>query len=160
MLKKRTYHLTQKERFVPPNCYQIPSVGLLKGWKFDKTTLRFPPILKIGEVLLDFKRLGTSDPYSFDVSDIRRYLQDTLPDDTMAENEYMKLVGLNSFIFGKQIEAIQWYQDVDNDLFFQTIFTREFPLYFLLSPVETKDVSIPVEEEYVERVPPKTDDRK
>ena len=152
-MKKQTYTLTQTKHFIPPNLYEIPSTGLLRSWTFTPESLRAPPIIKIGEVLLDAKRLGSDQPYVLDCAQIRSYLQSVLPDGSLSDSEYNKLVALNSFLFGKQIEAISFYPSVDNDTFFQTIFNRDVPIYFLLFPSSSQDVSIPVIEERVERMP-------
>lgn len=154
MIKKRSYTLSSKDG-MGLSMYKIPSVGLIRGWTFKPSELKCPPILKLGHVLLDGKRIHSSDSYHFDVKEIRSYLESVLPDETMSDTEYNHLVTLHSYLFGKQIEAISFFPHVPNDLFFETVFTNEFPIYVLLLPsTDNQQGSFSVEEEYVERVSP------
>ena len=132
-LKTRSYKIYKDQG------YKIPSIGLLKSWKWN---IDIKPTLVFGSFTTDKFQDFTN---KFDMKVFREYLREMIPM-TVEEN---KLITFEEFLYGCQLNAIEWYQKIsDYNEFYNTIFNQHVNIF-----IDFKDGpdSVDIEEEYYDR---------
>jgi hypothetical protein len=136
MLSTRTYIIKKKEG------YKIPSTGLLKSWSWKDSDI--VPVLVIGS--FSTKNIPYNHSQNkIDMSDIREYIREIVPM-TIEEN---KMVQLEHFLYGCQLNAFEWFKNVDSKVFFNTVFNQGLDIRLSFGPDGLDEVEI--QEEYYDR---------
>jgi len=123
------------------NNFSIPTKGLVKSWTVDTEK---SVDLFFGNTKLNIPRLKNN---VFDFTEIREYIRNM--DFQYDENDSI-LTNLEALFFGYQLCAFQFYQSLDNDVFFNTLFTRDIPV-IRFEFTEDINEDITVIEEYYDR---------
>ena len=129
-LKSREFKIYKKDN------YKIPSIGLIKSWKWKEKCSITP--------IFDGYKLNKKFNKSIDMKDIRKYIRDIIPM-SPEENELTQLEG---YFYEQQLNAVEWYPNVSNQDFFNSIFNQHVNVYLVIN----EDIDcLTVEEEFFDR---------
>lgn len=123
------------------NCFQIGRTAMIKSWKVLDDNVKITIIINSTPLKLDFL-----DGKYFDMSMIRGYINDIIPETT----EDNILCNIESTLFGAQLMAYEHYKHITDEELWKYMFTAGLSIEFEVETIDNGEIpdEVKIEEVY------------